>query len=187
MTCGSQLAADQRYCLQCGQRQGEPRLPFMDATSMMDVAVQRRQPPAAAPTPPRRGNKQRVSANTALIAGVGTLLLALGIGVLIGKTGNHSAATTAAAPQIIKVGGGETAGATASTAGATTSSAKKKSDGGKGKSAGAKASSSGQTAAAADILNPTKKLPPPEVKVGDKGSGPGFNKKHEFTGNFFGE
>ncbi|HEY5090664.1 MAG TPA: hypothetical protein VIK30_11885, partial [Polyangia bacterium] len=148
--------------------------------------VQRRQPPAAPPTPPRRSGRQRISANTALIAGVGTLLLALGIGVLIGRSGNQTASTTAAAPQIIKVGGGETSGATASTAGSSANSAKKKTGADKAKAAG-KTSPSGQSEAAAEVLNPTAKLPPPEVKVGDKGSGPGFNKKHEFTGNFFGE
>jgi hypothetical protein len=162
----------------------------MDATSMMDVAVQRRQPPAAAPTPPRRGSKQRVSANTALIAGVGTLLLALGIGVLIGKSGNHSAATTAAAPQIIRVGGGSgEATAETSTSGSSTDSAKKKSGSGNAKAA-AKTGENGQTPAAEEILKPTAaagKLPPPVVKVGEKGSGRGYNKNGEFNGSFFGE
>ena len=27
-SCGAALADDQRYCLNCGQRQGEPRLDF---------------------------------------------------------------------------------------------------------------------------------------------------------------
>ncbi len=37
--CGALMAADQRYCLECGQRRGEPRLPFMDAVVLMDTVV----------------------------------------------------------------------------------------------------------------------------------------------------
>jgi hypothetical protein len=28
--CDAPMAADQRYCTECGQRRGQPRLPFMD-------------------------------------------------------------------------------------------------------------------------------------------------------------
>ena len=34
--CGARMAADQRYCLNCGHRRGEPRLPFMDAVVFME-------------------------------------------------------------------------------------------------------------------------------------------------------
>ncbi len=184
-TCGSVVAADQRYCLECGQRQGEPRLPFMDATTFMETSAQRRRP---APPPPPRPRKQRVSPNAALIAGVGTLLLAMGIGVMIGRSGNQTPASTAAAPQIIKVGGGEATTATAATADTGgKAGSKKKSGGGKG---GDETGASGQTAAAESVLKPTAaagKLPPPVVKPGDKGSGRGYNKSGEFDGNFFGE
>jgi hypothetical protein len=186
--CGAHVAADQRYCLECGQRRGEPRLPFMDASSFMETAAQRRQP--AAPPPPPRRKRQRISPNAALIAGVGTLLLALGIGVLIGRSGNQGSAPAAAAPQIIKVGGGgESTPTTASTGGSSGGSAKKKSGGGNAKAA-SKTGSSGQTAAAEEVLKPTAaagKLPPPVVKPGDKGSGRGYSKSGEFNGNFFGE
>src|SRR6188472_1980390 len=96
------MAADQRYCLECGQRRGDPRLPFMDAVVLMDAVKRPRQ---AAPPPPKK-KRTGVSPNAALIAGVGTLLLALGIGVLIGRSGNHDVASTTPAPQVIKVGGG---------------------------------------------------------------------------------
>ena len=36
-SCGAQMAADQRYCLECGLRRGDPRLPFMDAVVFMDA------------------------------------------------------------------------------------------------------------------------------------------------------
>ena len=44
------MAADQRYCLECGQRRGDPRLPFMDAVVLMDTVV--KGPRQAAPPPP---------------------------------------------------------------------------------------------------------------------------------------
>ena len=78
------MAADQRYCLECGQRRGEPRLPFMDAVVLMDTVVKG---PQQGPPRPTRQRRARLSANATLIAGIGTLLLALGIGVLIGRSG----------------------------------------------------------------------------------------------------
>ena len=36
-SCGALVAADQRYCLECGHRRGDPRLPFMDAVVFMDA------------------------------------------------------------------------------------------------------------------------------------------------------
>ncbi len=97
------MASDQRYCLECGQRRGDPRLPFMDAVVLMEAVKQSRQPPP--PQPPKR-KRGGISPNAALIAGIGTLLLALGIGVLIGHSGTQEVAQTAAAPQVITVGGG---------------------------------------------------------------------------------
>ena len=85
-SCGAHLAADQRYCLECGQRRGDPRLPFMDAVVFMD-AVKR--PRDAAPPPLPRERQPRMSANASLIAGVGTLVLAIGVGVLIGRSGDN--------------------------------------------------------------------------------------------------
>jgi hypothetical protein len=31
------MLPDQRYCLACGARRGDPRLPFMDAVVLMDA------------------------------------------------------------------------------------------------------------------------------------------------------
>ena len=87
-SCGALVAVDQRYCLECGHRRGDPRLPFMDAVVFMD-AMNRPPETASAST---KGKKRGISPNAALIAGVGTLLLALGIGVLIGRSGNHTSA-----------------------------------------------------------------------------------------------
>ena len=111
--CGALMAADQRYCLECGQRRGEPRLPFMDAVVLMDVVV--KGPSKAPPAPPRQ-RRPRLSANATLIAGIGTLLLALGIGVLIGRSGNHTNSGASSTPVVVKVpGSGEATGTTAQT------------------------------------------------------------------------
>jgi hypothetical protein len=177
------MAADQRYCLQCGQRRGDPRLPFMDAVVLMD-AVNR---PAQAPPPPPKKTRKGVSPNAALIAGVGTLLLALGIGVLIGRSGHQEVAQTAAAPQVIKVGGGEEASAGSkgkTTTGGNAANAKTK----KQKDAALKEAETHP--AAEEVLKPAGdvKLAPPTVKPGDKcEKGAAGCEGGEFTGNFFGE
>jgi hypothetical protein len=158
----------------------------MDAVVFID-AMQRQPAP---PPPPAPKKRQRVSANASLIAGVGTLLLALGIGVLIGQS-NDSGAVSAAntTPQIIRVGGGGEEAATAATADAGGAASK----GGKSKKAKAPekaVDSSGTSEAAAEILKPAGdvKLPPPTVQPGGKcESGASGCKGGEFTGEFFGE
>lgn len=180
------MAADQRYCLECGQRRGDPRLPFMDAVVLMDAVKRPRQPP---PPPPKK-KRTGISPNAALIAGVATLLLALGIGVLIGRSGDQEVAQTAAAPQIIKVGGsgGGEESATASkgktTTGGGAANAKTKQQ----KDAALKEAE--KHPAAEEVLKPAGdvKLAPPTVKPGDKcEAGAAGCKGGEFTGDFFGE
>jgi len=127
--CGSALAEDQRYCLSCGERRAETRLPFLEI-----LAGQRPEPPQpTVPVSRRTGARERVerfSSNTAAIAGIGCLLLAVGVGVLIGQGSNDTAQSTPP-PQVISVGG---AGAATSTdaaadtsADSSTSTSKKKS------------------------------------------------------------
>jgi hypothetical protein len=165
--CGVRMTADQRYCVECGQRRGAPRFQFMEG-------VAQRQREAAAP--PRRSRRSRLSPNATLIAGVGTLLLAMGIGVLIGRSGNNSSGSAKSpAVQVVSVAGGASgaAGATpAPIAGAAGAGGKK------GKSGGGSSSSSSGGAGA---------TPPPKVvTVGSPGKGPGYQ-KGKFTGNFFGQ
>jgi hypothetical protein len=99
--CGAPLAEDQRYCLECGER----RTPM--SSVLLGAAPSAAPPPSQAPPPahppaqgPSAPGEQRGSAATA-IAGVGVLLLAMGVGVLIGRSGGHSASS--AAPQVISV------------------------------------------------------------------------------------
>jgi hypothetical protein len=185
-SCGAPMAADQRYCLECGQRRGDPRLPFMDAVVLMDAVKQPSQPP---PQPPKK-KRSGISPNAALIAGVGTLLLALGIGVLIGRSGTHEVAQMAAAPQVIKVGGGGGGGeaATASKGKATTGGGAANAKTKKQKAAALKEAEAHP--AAEEVLKPAGdvKLAPSTVKPGDKcEAGAAGCENGEFTGNFFGE
>jgi hypothetical protein len=169
--CDSTLALDQRYCVECGERCGAARPPFTGAMA------QGFQP---APSSQSRPGRTRSSVNSTLIAGIGTLLLAMGVGVLIGRSGSGSAIKSASpAVQVVTIPSGAGAAAAgpepqtpASTAGTPASK-------------GAAASGAGATKPASAAA---KKAAPPEktVKVGTAGKGPGYQNGH-FTGNFFGE
>jgi hypothetical protein len=179
------MANDQRYCLNCGQRRGDPRLPFMDAVVLMD-AVNR--PAQASAPPPKKKKRSGVSPNAALIAGVGTLLLALGIGVLIGRSGHQEVAQTSSAPIVIHSGGGEEATASASKGKTTTGGGAANAKTKKQKAAAEKAAAAHP--AAEEIIKPTNgvKLAPSTVKPGDKCESDAAGCENgEFTGNFFGE
>jgi hypothetical protein len=210
--CGARMAADQRYCLNCGHRRGEPRLPFMDAVVFMESM---NAPGGAAgtppPPPPAEGKSNRMNANAALIAGVATLVLAIGVGFLIGRSGHeNSNGGQAEAPiKVIEVGGGgggETAEAATTqeaVPGGTKKSGKSKGGSKLAKEAAespkatpkAKENSEvgahGASKATEEVLHTEGdvKLAAPEVKVGgecEKGTA-GCGKTGEFEGNFFGE
>ncbi len=179
--CGAQMAADQRYCLECGERRGKAR--FAAPTAAASTAVT-----STRTTPAQHGS--RWSPGATLIAGVATLLLALGIGVLIGRSGNSSPASASPKAQVIKINGGGGVAAAAATTGA--SQATTPSSGGKansGKSSNNKSANSSSSSTAATAASQTAKtvtaLPPPTVTLGQKGSGAGYQHGH-FTGNFFG-
>jgi hypothetical protein len=180
--CAAPLASDQRYCLECGERNGEPRVPAMSGRPVLTPIV-----PAVTSVTTERPARGGGGASTALIAGVGTLLLALGVGVLIGHSAGSNQQAKSAPPQIITVGGGAAAGtptpstatpgdtAAGSGAGATKTDKNKKSGSGDAK---AKASTPSSSAV-------VKKTPGKVTKLGSKGSGKGY-KDGKFTGDFFG-
>jgi len=182
-SCGVHVAPDQRYCLACGARCGEPRLPIMDAVTFMDAMKQ----PREASAPPLQSPPRRLSANTALFATIGVLLLAMGVGVLIGRSGNHSIAGAPAAPQVIEVGNtgekGTASNEGASGAGAIGGSSKKE----KPKALKAEANSG---KGAEEVLHtaPGVKLADPKVGIGDKCEEGTAGCTHgKFEGEFFGE
>jgi hypothetical protein len=165
----------------------------MDAVTYMD-ASKRPQPAAAvaSPEPPPR-RRPSISASSSLVAVVATLVLALGVGVMIGRSGDNGV-NTAAAPQIIRVGGGgETATASTAGAGASASAAKggKKADPATVNKAKEKASTgkSGASKATEEVFEPAPgvKIAPPEQQLGGDcdPSVAGCNSKGEFEGNFF--
>jgi len=101
------MASDQRYCLECGERRtpmssvllGGPPVSAEEApTDARSVGS----PPGGgtAAVPAGTGGAPRSNTVT-VIAGVGVLLLAMGVGVLIGRSGQSKQA--AAPPQVISV------------------------------------------------------------------------------------
>jgi hypothetical protein len=162
-SCGAALASDQRYCVECGQRRGPARVP------LTGEAAQRRD---AVSAPPRRAG-----VNSTLVAVIGTLLLAMGVGVLIGRSGNSAGGKTPPA-QVVTITG---ASGTAPSAGeATTSQAAAA-----GASKAAKSGGASTTVHAKSVTKTATKPHPKAVKVGSPGKGAGYQHGH-FTGNFFG-
>jgi hypothetical protein len=95
--CGAPLAEDQRYCLECGER----RTPMSSVLLGGPPGSAPAQPPPAGP-PARGASDGERGSGATVIAGVGVLLLAIGVGVLIGRSGGgHSAGP--AVPQVITV------------------------------------------------------------------------------------
>ncbi len=88
--CGTPLASDQRYCLGCGARRDQARLPFQDALAPATVlppagppAPPAGPPPAVWYPPPPSGG---VSTGTVLAA-LACVLVAFGVGLLVGRQG----------------------------------------------------------------------------------------------------
>ena len=102
--CGAPLASDQRYCLECGQRRGGPRVDYRHymAAAAPATGEVAQQPPDAEPTPGAEdpGKPQRDYAPLAAVGGIAVLGLMLLVGVLIGK-GNDGG--TSSAPSVIRV------------------------------------------------------------------------------------
>jgi hypothetical protein len=107
--CGAPGASDQRYCLECGVRRGESRSRFLgglqgsqdSAAGMPDAPGP---PNAASGGRSRKDGHSAGSSWTTVIAGVGVLLLALGIGVLIGRSGTATTVSTPA--EVVSVSSG---------------------------------------------------------------------------------
>jgi hypothetical protein len=143
-TCGAPMDSPQRYCLSCGARRAHLggvreglRVTAGSDAATREAAAREAAPHGASATVPGTlpgasvslapgasapfGAPTRGSGATVVIACVGVLLLAMGVGVLIGRTGSN-AGRVATAPQVISVaspGAGAT-GATGSAGGAAT-------------------------------------------------------------------
>jgi hypothetical protein len=151
VSCGGPLAGDQRYCLQCGTRRAEARIAFREILarpsapapgSAIPPSLYAPAPAAAAEPPARTG--------LTFLAGLACLLLALGVGVLIGRSGNDGSPTAAKAPapQVISVGGAAPAATTTTDATAGSDSGSSSSDS-SGEAKSTKSSSGGKASSKA--------------------------------------
>lgn len=116
--CGAPLAADQRYCLNCGKRRGEPRIDFqrhVPSAGASANGARAAQPQPAADRGEARsesGGPQRDYTPLAAVGGIAVLGVMLLIGVLIGK-GDSGGSAMAPAPVVVQ--GGEAGAAKAAT------------------------------------------------------------------------
>jgi hypothetical protein len=191
--CGAPMAVDQRYCVECGTRRGKPRFSLQPTLPAMQAAT-----PAPAPSGggPRRSTW---TPSATLLAGIATLLLALGVGVLIGEAGSSTPKNNGIHVTVNGGGGGGTSSAgntgtssstpASSSTGSTTGSSKTKS-----KTKSTKTSSAAAKAKAKAITPPASSGVPssvtktPTVKPGGSctgGQSTGCQNGKE-TGNFFG-
>ena len=185
VSCGVPLSSDQRYCVNCGERRGKLRFALPTAAAAAtEVSQTRRSAWRRGPS----GDRPRVSSGATLVAGVGTLLLAMGVGVLIGHTSGTPKQAAAPPVQVVSVGGGS-----GSTTAAGTPAKSSKGGGSHSKSKASAAAGAPPAAvaakasnAASKVLGGSKNLPPATVTVGQQGHGPGFNKSGKFDGSFFG-
>lgn len=174
--CSAPMAGDQRYCTECGERRGEPRFSFMDGNAPAPQhqpapPLQQLQPPYPPPTATQRN---RWSSGIALVSSVGVLLLAMGVGVLIGNNGEGSVNTAASQPVIL---GAAPTAATGPTEAVADTSAKKDAE--------AAAASDAANAEATAKANGVK-LAPKDIGIGDKcEKGSAGCDGGEFTGDFF--
>lgn len=180
--CGAPLASDQRYCVNCGERRGKARFSF---DSMAAPTA-----PAPATDSERPLRRTRFSSGATLVAGVATLLIAMGVGVLIGHDSNGP--IRASAPQVITVGGGATGAGTGSASSGRAASSSGSSRAGKaGKtkvvSAHISARTSRTAAAAAGKVLGGGAPKNPTITVGQSCSaGTAGCQNGTFTGNYFG-
>jgi hypothetical protein len=186
--CAAPLAPDQRYCLHCGAPRahvngpisgGRPGGPSPRTASSRQTAspgVPQSPPPGTPGMPP--GTPPGFSAATpanrnntlALLAGVGVLLLAMGVGVLIGRASTGMAKVPPA--QVISVGG-TAAGSVAPATTPTTPTSETPAASSAKKTAKAKAASSSPTGSSIG-----KPAPPTVLKSVSKGqSGSSYEQK----------
>jgi len=172
-SCGAALAEDQRYCLHCGQPQGDPRVAYREliAPAVTAVHAPAPEPSTAAAVAPAAPHPLPTRDWTPVIAlgGLAALALVLVVGVLIGKSGTQTAAAPAA-PQVITVSGAAPAAATPAETSDTSGSgrggkAKHHSRGGGGKvsaaeqAAGARAVQDLNSASGEDYQRKSARLP----------------------------
>lgn len=166
-SCSAAMAADQRYCLNCGERRGGPRVDFRrhleakgetTAVPPNGAATPPASVPPAAKVPEQEPRRQRDYAPLAAAGGIAVLGIMLLIGVLIGR-GTGDSGSSAAQPSVVTVatesaseddgegGGGEVSGRKKKNASAGKKKAEKKNgaaNGGSGDTGNAEVASEAQ-------------------------------------------
>jgi len=163
----------------------------MDAVNFMEASRRPAPQQAAVASAPPSGRHRLLSANASMVAAVATLVLAMGVGVLIGRSGNGASTAASPAPQIIRVGGGTETASTATAGGkasATGGKQPKKANVSKAKEKAA-TGKSGASKATEEVFEPAAgvKIAPPEQKLGGEcdPSVAGCSDDGEFEGTFF--
>jgi hypothetical protein len=127
----------------------------------------------------RRPPRPSMQVNSTLLAVIGTLLLAMGVGVLIGRSSNNASVKSPPA-QVVTIAG-TAAGTGASTPTSTSTTTPQAPVAGVAQPKNASPTSSSAKSAPKKSAAPAPKA----VKVGSAGKGSGYQHGH-FTGNFFG-
>jgi hypothetical protein len=113
-SCDAPLATDQRYCVSCGERRGKARF---SADELAPAAV-----PETPSVQPARPHRSRAALGANYAAGVATLLIAVGVGVLIGHNQSADASRTSSPSIHVTLNGGAYAGTAAAATTASTTS-----------------------------------------------------------------
>jgi hypothetical protein len=178
-SCQTPLASDQRYCINCGERRGKARFTADAGASVPE--------PQSAPKQPRQGGRGNGAAT--LVGFIAVLLLAMGVGVLIGHDSSGSKNTNAkvaSAPpvQVVTVGGGGSGTTSSNTKHSKSKHSKSKSSSSSHSHVNKSTANAAATAATKAYGGGGSKISDPTVQVGQKASGPG-TQNGKFTGNFF--
>jgi hypothetical protein len=189
--CGAALAGDQRYCLECGA----PRT-FLSGLQQLDglrAAAAGHVPVGSPATPPPMSpygapvypyppagppaSAARWGGPAGLIAGVGVLLLAMGVGVLIGRSGSNATKGASTPPaQVITVE--QSGGAAGAEAGGEESTTPAPSQKHGSKKSSPKAGSGGKAGSGNGVGESIQKPAPPSVLKNEKSkSGGSFEQK----------
>ena len=192
VNCGATLASDQRYCVNCGERRGKPRFTL---AAPAEPVVEEKTVRSASASAPRR---PRASAGLSLIAGVATLLLAMGVGVLIGHNNSSANNGHASSTPAITINGGGAAStnpASATGSGSNGASSTGGAHSAKGKHAATKAAKAPPkvviqkaAAAASKVTGGSAKVAGATAQQGSSCSnGTAGCQNGKLTGNFFGQ
>lgn len=149
--CGAQLQADQHYCVECGARRGQARFKLADMPSAKSST------PASAATAAHGASSSRWSAGLGLVSVIAVLLLAVGVGVLIGHQGGSGTASNGTQKIVVSGTGSGSSGTGATDGSATTASSAGNSTAGSASTGQSSAGKSGSGTKAASTSSSSKK------------------------------